>query len=177
MIMGGGVPMDKNNAIVMIPQKRIENRILLIRGHKILLDMDLAILYGVSTFNLNKSVKRNMDRFPEDFMFQLTKEEFDSLRFHFGISKKGRGGRRYLPYAFTEHGIAMLSSVLRSKKAIQINIQIMRAFTKLREILATHKDLQRKIEQHDRQIGSIFETLRQMLNPSEPEKRKIGFRP
>ena len=169
--------MDKNNAIVMIPQKRIENRILLIRGHKILLDMDLAILYGVSTFNLNKSVKRNMDRFPEDFMFQLTKEEFDSLRFHFGISKKGRGGRRYLPYAFTEHGIAMLSSVLRSKKAIQINIQIMRAFTKLREILATHKDLQRKIEQHDRQIGSIFETLRQMLNPSEPEKRKIGFRP
>jgi hypothetical protein len=112
----------------IIPQETIEHKILMIRGHKVMLDSDLAILYGETTFNLNKAVKRNLSRFPEDFMFQLNTEEFKSLRFQIGITKKGRGGRRYLPYAFTEQGVAMFSSVLRSKRAIQVNVAIMRAF-------------------------------------------------
>jgi hypothetical protein len=114
----------------------------LIRGQEVILDSDLAELYGVKTFNLNKAVKRNSDRFPLDFMFQITKEEMESLRFHFGISKIiGRGGRRYLPYVFTEQGIAMLSSVLNSPRAVQMNIAIMRVFVKPREMIVTHKDL------------------------------------
>ena len=125
----------------------IERRIYLIRKQKVMLDSDLAELYGVETFNLNKAVKRNIDRFPDDFMFQLSQEEAESLRFQIGMSKvSGRGGRRYLPYAFTEQGVAMLSSVLNSKRAVQVNIAIMRAFVKLRELLATHKDLAQKLE-------------------------------
>lgn len=113
-----------------VPIERIENAILFIRGHKVMLDRDLAALYGVTTFNLNKAVKRNTDRFPEDFMFQLTAEEAGTLRFQIGMSKgKGRGGRRYLPYVFTEQGVAMLSSVLRSKRAVQVNVEIMRALS------------------------------------------------
>ncbi len=112
----------------MFPAERIARSILLIRGHKVMLDADLARLYSVRTFNLNKAVKRNLDRFPQDFMFQLTAEEAAALRFQIGISKTGRGGRRYLPYAFTEQGVAMLSSVLRSKRAVQVNIEIMRPF-------------------------------------------------
>ncbi|PKM92844.1 MAG: DNA-binding protein [Elusimicrobia bacterium HGW-Elusimicrobia-4] len=168
--------MKKKDIIISVPEKRIESKILLIRGQKVMMDSDLAELYGVKTFNLNKAVKRNIDRFPSDFMFRLTKEETNSLTFQIGMSKtKGRGGRRYIPYVFTEQGVAMLSSVLNSKRAIQVNIQIMRAFTKLREILTTHKDLQRKIEEHDEQIKYIFKILKQMLTLPETPKRKIGF--
>lgn len=138
-----------------------------------MMDNDLAKLYGVTTGNLNKAVSRNLDRFPDDFMFQLSKAEFQNLMFQIGISSWG--GTRKFPRAFTEQGVAMLSSVLRSKRAIQVNIQIMRVFTKLREVLATHKDLQRKIEGHDDQIKYIFKILKQMLTPHETPKRKIGF--
>ena len=167
----------------LVPVEIIEKKILLIRGQKVMLDADLADLYGVETFNLNKAVKRNIDRFPMDFMFQITKEEMESLRFQFGISKiTGRGGRRYLPYAFTEQGIAMLSSVLNSNRAVHVNIAIMRAFVKLRELLISHKDLahkldqlESKIERHDKEISSIFEAIRQLMAPPESPKRKIGF--
>ena len=166
----------------MIPQETIEHKILMVRGHKVMLDSDLAILYGVTTFNLNRAVKRNLSRFPEDFMFQLNTEEFNSLRFQIGISKKGRGGRRYLPYAFTEQGVAMLSSVLRSKRAIQVNIAIMRAFVKLRKILSTHKELahklnqlERKIENHDVEIKAIFDAIRELMTPPKKPQKRIGF--
>src|SRR5438445_7465004 len=138
----------------LIPAERIEKAILLIRGHKVMLDRDLAKLYGVTTFNLNKAVKRNRGRFPEDFMFQLTKDEADGLRFQIGILKPGRGRHsKYAPYAFTEQGVAMLSSVLRSARAVEVNIAIMRAFVRLREVLATHKDLARKLEELERKFG------------------------
>ncbi len=167
----------------IIPQEIIEKKIYLIRGQKVMLDSELAELYGVETSNLNKSVKRNSDRFPQDFMFQLMKEEADSLRFQFGISKtEGRGGRRYRPYAFIEQGVAMLSSVLRSKRAIHMNIAIMRVFVKLKEILSTHKELagklselENKIERHDGEIKLIFDAIRQLMAPPKSSKKKIGF--
>lgn len=158
--------------------KRIENRIYFIRRQKVMLDRDLAELYGVKTKSLNLAVKRNRERFPADFMFQLTKEEFQNLRFQNETSSWG--GQRYLPYAFTEQGVAMLSSVLRSKRAIYVNIQIMRTFTKLRELLATHKDLQRKIEEtekkYDQQFKVVFDAIRKLMSPPEKPKRRIGFR-
>ena len=148
-----------------------------------MLDADLAVLYGVTTFNLNKAVKRNIDRFPKDFMFQLTADETSALRFQIGMSKrKGRGGRRYLPHVFTEQGVAMLSSVLRSKRAIRVNIEIMRAFVLVRQFLATHKELaqklaglERNIATHDPQIQAIFEVIRQLMIPSKIKERQIGF--
>lgn len=157
----------------------IEKKILIIRGQKVMLDRDLADLYGVTTFNLNKAVKRNRDRFPEDFMFQLTQEEFKNLTFHFGISRWG--GTRRPPYAFTEQGVAMLSSVLNSKRAVRVNIEIMRAFVRLREILSTHKDLARKLSglesKYDKQFAVVFEAIRRLMSPPEPPpKRRIGFR-
>lgn len=158
----------------------VEKKIFIIRGQKVMLDKDLAMLYGVETFNLNKAVKRNLTRFPSDFMFQLTREEFNNLIFQFGISSWG--GTRKLPYAFTEQGVAMLSSVLRSERALQVNIQIMRAFVKLREIISTHKELAQKlrelelkIESHDENIAAIFEAINQLLATEEKPKRKIGF--
>jgi DNA-binding transcriptional MerR regulator len=162
---------------------RIEQSIFLIRGHKVMLDADLAVLYGVTTFNLNKAVKRNIDRFPDDFMFQLTAEESNALRFQIGMSKpKGRGGRRYLPYAFTEQGVAMLSSVLRSKRAARVNIEIMRAFVRLRQFLSTHKqlseklsELEEKIAAHDGQIQAVFEAIRRLMAPPDKKRRRIGF--
>ena len=167
------------DAVLAIEQ--VESIILLVRGQKVILDRDLAQLYGVTTGNLNKAVKRNIDRFPNDFMFQLTPEEYKSLRFQFGIFKKGRHAK-YLPYAFTEQGVAMLSSVLRSKRAIEVNIAIMRAFVKLRETLATHKELSRKLSDleqklgdHDEQIQAIFEAIRQLMLPPDTKKKKIGF--
>jgi phage regulator Rha-like protein len=168
----------------LIPQEVVERKIYLIRGHKVMLDSDLAVLYGVGTKNLNKAIKRNIERFPEDFMFQLTHDEIKSLRFQFGTSKEGRGGRRYLPYAFTEQGVAMLSSVLNSKRAIRVNIAIMRAFVKLRQIISTHKELvhkleelERKIEKYDVDIQSIFEAIRQLMAPPpEKPRRMIGFK-
>ncbi|EKD27672.1 MAG: hypothetical protein ACD_79C00642G0001 [uncultured bacterium] len=143
-----------------------------------MLDMDLAELYNVTTGNLNKAVKRNIKRFPNDFMFQLTKQEFKDLIFQFGISK--RGGRRNLPFAFTEQGVAMLSSVLNSERAILVNIQIMRIFTKLREMLASHIDLKRKIEsmekKYDKQFQIVFDAIKELLEPvSKKPKKEIGF--
>ena len=163
-----------------VPIERIENAILFIRGHKVMLDRDLAALYGVTTFNLNKAVKRNTDRFPEDFMFQLTAEEAGTLRFQIGMSKgKGRGGRRYLPYVFTEQGVAMLSSVLRSKRAVQVNVEIMRAFVRLRRLLASNEDLARKLaaleKKYDAQFRVVFDAIRELMTPPESKKRKIGF--
>ncbi|MGH7825534.1 MAG: ORF6N domain-containing protein [Candidatus Binatia bacterium] len=166
----------------VVPTERIERLIVLIRGHKVMLDADLAELYGVETRALTQAVKRNLSRFPADFMFQLSDEEAELLRSQIVISKKGRGGRRYLPYAFTEQGVAMLSSVLNSERAVEINIEIMRAFVRLREMLLSHKDLarkldalERKFESHDVHIRSLFEAIRQLMTPPEPPKRKIGF--
>ena len=165
-----------------VPVELIATKIFEIRGRKVMLDKDLAILYDVATKNLNKAVKRNITRFPEDFMFQLTYQESRCLRFQNGTSK--RGGARYLPYAFTEQGVAMLSSVLNSERAIQVNILIMRAFTRLKEVLLTHKELadrlgqlEKKYVSHDEKIQAIFDAIKQLLQPQPvEEKRVIGFR-
>ncbi|MBI5677134.1 MAG: ORF6N domain-containing protein, partial [Planctomycetes bacterium] len=141
----------------LLPQESIESKIFSIRGKRVMLDKDLADLYSVTTGNLNKAVSRNIERFPEDFMFQLTKEEFKNLIFHFGTSSWG--GTRKLPRAFSEQGVAMLSSVLKSKRAIQVNIQIMRAFIKLKEMLATHKDLKLKIEEMEKRYDYQFKIV------------------
>ena len=166
----------------MIPAERLEQAILLIRGQKVMLDRDLAVLYGVQTRNLNKAVKRNISRFPRDFMFQLTPEESANLMFQTGTSS-AHGGRRKPVSAFTEQGVAMLSSVLRSSRAAQVNVAIMRAFVRLRQTLALHKDLavklaklERKITGHDANIRTLFEAIRQLMTPPEPPPRKpIGF--
>lgn len=161
-----------------MPEEIIERRIYLIRGHKIMLDRDLAELYGVETYNLNKAVKRNKERFPEDFMSQLSKEEYKALRFQIGILKRGHHSK-FLPYAFTELGISMLSSVLRSKRAIAVNIQIMRTFAKLREILSSHKDLRRKIEEmeskYDYQFKAVFDAIKALMDEPASKTGKIGF--
>ncbi|MFZ3065306.1 MAG: ORF6N domain-containing protein [Nitrospirota bacterium] len=163
----------------LIPQQIIENKILFIRGKKVMLDRDLAMLYGVETRVLNQAVRRNKNRFPEDFMFQLTKEEMMNWKSQIVISNKDKMGLRKRPSAFTENGVAMLSSVLSSERAITVNIQIMRTFTKLREILATHKDLAQKLEEmekkYDAQFKVVFDTIRQLMIPPETKKRKIGF--
>lgn len=147
-----------------------------------MLDADLAELYGVETRVLVQAVKRNLNRFPKDFMFQLSDDETKRLRSQIVISNRRRGGRRYLPYVFTEQGVAMLSTVLNSERAVQINIEIMRAFVRLREMLLSHKELarkldalERKFESHDIHIRSLFEAIRQLMTPPEPKKRKIGF--
>lgn len=167
----------------LILQGSIEDKIRFVRGKKVMLDSDLATLYGVTTSHLNRAVLRNERRFPEDFMFRLTDEETGSLRCQFGISNAGRGGRRYLPRVFTEQGVAMLATVLNSEQAIQVNIAIMRVFVKLREILSTHKELARKLlelekkyETHDSEIQAIFEAIRQLMVVEERPKRRIGFR-
>ena len=162
----------------------IQNIIYEARGHKIMLDSDLAELYEVETKNLNKAVKRNIERFPELFMFQLTIEEWDALRFQIGTSKEGKGGRRYLPYAFTEQGVAMLSSVLNSKKAIQINIQIMVTFVKIREFALTNKELSHRIlelekyfmqyaKDNNTEIEKINSALNYLMDINKPTQ--IGF--
>jgi hypothetical protein len=162
-----------------VPVELIDRSILLIRGHKVILDADLAVLYGVSTKRLNEQVRRNIARFPGDFMFQLTHEEAESLRSQFATSIKRRGGRRYSPLVFTEQGIAMLSSVLKSERAIQVNIEIMRAFVRLRQLIATHKDLARKLDalekKYDSQFRVVLDAIRQLMAPPEPKKRKMGF--
>jgi len=165
----------------LIPADRIEKAILLIRGQKVMLDADLAELYGVETRVLVQAVKRNLERFPEDFMLQLSKEEVDFLRSQIVTLKKGRGQHsKYLPYAFTEQGVAMLSSVLRSQRAIQVNIEIMRAFIRLRQMLASHVELARKLDalekKYDAQFKQVFEAIRQLMAPPEPKRRAIGFR-
>ncbi|MGD0438609.1 MAG: ORF6N domain-containing protein [Bryobacteraceae bacterium] len=161
----------------------IERTIYFLRGQKVMLDADLARLYKVPTFRLNEQVKRNRSRFPKDFLFQLTAREASSLTSQIAISNSSRGGRRYRPYAFTEQGVAMLSSVLKSSRAVQVNIAIMRAFVKLRQILDTHHQLAKRLEQlegrfdqHDAQIQEVFEAIRALLQPPpDPNKRRIGF--
>jgi len=173
----------------LIPQEVIENKIYLIRGYKVMLDRDLARLYGVPTKRLKEQVKRNIKRFPEDFMFELAIKEFEILRSQFATSSWG--GERYLPYAFTEQGVAMLSSVLSSDRAIEVNIAIMRAFVRLREILLTHKDLASKIaalelkyknhdmrfSEYDKHIMAIFEAIKKLMTPPPEKPRRImGFK-
>jgi hypothetical protein len=164
---------------VTIPIERAERAILMIRGRKVLLDTDLAALYGVSVSRLNEAVKRNADRFPDDFMIQLTTRESKALTSQFAISK-GRGGRRTLPYAFTQEGVAMLSSVLNSPRAIAVNIQIMRAFVRLRRMLSTHAELARKLDElerrYDRQFAVVFDAIRQLMaEPRGKPKPPIGY--
>lgn len=171
-----------------IPPERIEQRILLLRRQKVMLDADLAELYGVPTKALNQAVRRNLARFPGDFMFQLTAKESEELSSQIGVSnlksqsvtsKPGRGGRRYQPLAFTEQGVAMLSSVLRSERAVQVNMAIMRAFVKLREMLASHRDLARKLDEmekkYDAQFRVVFDAIRELMVPPEKPRRGIGF--
>jgi phage regulator Rha-like protein len=164
------------------PIVQVENQIHLIRGQRVMLDSDLAALYQVETKNLNKAVNRNQDRFPTDFAFVLTQQEVADLRFQSGTSKIGRGGRRYLPYAFTQEGVAMLASVLRSKRAIQMNIAIVRAFVRLRELIAAHKELAEEIEklktghaQHASIINLLVEEIESIKALPEPSKKRIGF--
>ena len=168
---------------ISIPTEVIENKIYLIRGQKVMLDFNIAELYSIPTKRLKEQVRRNRKRFPEDFMFELTADEFSQLRSQFATSKTRRGGTRYKPFAFTEQGVAMLSSVLNSEQAIQVNIAIMRTFVKLRNLLATHEDLkkklnalERKYEKHDQQIKLVFDAIRELMEPPEKPKREIGFR-
>jgi len=178
--------MNDNKPLSVIPDETVINKIYLIRNERVMLDSDLAELYGVETKRLNEQVKRNMDRFPEDFMFQLTEIEFENLKSQ--IATSSWGGRRTLPYAFTEHGVLMLSSVLNSDLAIKVNIQIVRVYTKIRNMLATHKDLLLKFEQfetrladHDNKIMLIFEYLKQLEKAKQQEleqkeRPRIGFK-
>ncbi len=165
----------------LIPIEKIEKAIYLIRGEKVMLDRDLAGLYEVETKALNRAVKRNLQRFPSDFMFQLTEDEADLLRCQIGTSKKGRGGRRYFPYVFTEQGVAMLSSVLNSERAVIVNIEMMRAFVKLRQLLASNTELSRQLAEleskYDKQFKVVFEAIRQLMSTPVRERKEIGFRP
>jgi len=167
-----------NEPYSVLPAERIERAIFLIRGQKVMLSTALAELYGVEPKVLVQAVKRNMERFPEDFMFQLTKQELSNLKSQFVTSSWG-GLRRATPYAFTEQGVAMLSSVLRSKRAVQVNVEIMRAFVRLRKILASHADLSRKLEglekKYDSQFKVVFDAIRQLMTQPESSRKKIGF--
>lgn len=177
------------NEVGIAPPAGIQRKILDVRGQRVILDADLAELYGVETRVLNQAVRRNINRFPSDFMFQLTGEEFGALRntdgpsdlkSRFVTSRQSHGGRRKLPLAFTEQGVAMLSSVLRSERAVRVNIEIMRAFVRLREMLATHKDLARKLDalerKYDAQFKVVFDAIRQLMAPPPTKRRPIGFR-
>ena len=172
--------MSKNTSIevsTFLSHEIIERKIYLVRGRKVMFDRDLAALYGVTTGNLNKAVARNIDRFPDDFMFQLAPKEFKNLIFQFGTSSWG--GTRKRPRAFTDYGILMLSSVLNSKRAVRVNVQIMRTFVRLRELLATHKNLERKIyemeKKYDDQFKVVFDTIKEILEPPKKRKKPIGF--
>ncbi len=179
------MPRKKREPLTLTPA-RIECLIHVVRGQRVMLDSDLAELYGVTTKVLNQAVERNRNRFPDDFAYQLTKEEFATLRSQIVTSNEGRGGRRYTPWVFTEHGVAMLSSVLRSETATKVNIEIIRAFVRLRRLLATPGDLVTQLQQHaetvklhDEQLRLISDVLRRMLTPPPDDgpKRRIGFHP
>ena len=170
----GTVPID------LVPVEIIANKIFLIRGQKVMLDRDLARMYGVETKRLNERVKRNIKRFPEEFMFQLSKEEFYNWKSQFATSNSDKMGLRKPPYAFTDYGIAMLSSVLNSDRAISVNIQIIKTFIKMRKMMLSYKELKEKIEKmegkYDKQFHILFQALKQMLEPKPvPPKRRIGF--
>jgi phage regulator Rha-like protein len=170
--------------VSIIPVEKIEQKIFFIRKQKVMLDSDLATLYGVSTKRLNEQLRRNLKRFPEDFMFQLSKDEYESLRSQIATLKTGRGRhRKYSPYVFTEHGAIMLATILNSAVAIQASIQVVRAFVRLREFLAANKELARKlknlekkIDTQDEKIYTIFEALKQLMQPTQKQKGKIGFK-
>lgn len=177
----------KKNA-TPIPLERINQSILILRGHKVLLDADLASMYGVATKVLLQAIKRKASRFPEDFMFRLTTAEWSALRSQIVTSSSEHGGRRYAPYAFTEQGVAMLSSVLNSERAVSVNIEIMRAFVRMREMLVSNKELarqlkeletrvNRKLDTHDQSIAGILNVIRQLMNPPVGTRRSIGFVP
>jgi phage regulator Rha-like protein len=175
--------MQSSTQAAMIPDEIVMNKIYLIRGQKVMLDRDLAELYGVETKRLKEAVRRNINRFPNDFMFEMTLEELEIWRTQFATSKSDKKGLRHTPFCFTEQGVAMLSSVLNSEAAINVNIQIIRVFTKMREIILTHKDIllqleriEKKLTGHDQDIVLIFQYLKQLLNPTQPARRKIGFR-
>ena len=163
----------------IVPATRIENTIRMVRGQKVMLDFDLAALYGVTTGSLNRQVKRNRDRFPRDFMYQLNAQEVEDLICQFGISSSRHGGRRNPVLAFTQEGVAMLSSVLRSPRAVLVNIEIMRAFVRLRSILAAHADLACRLDdlekRYDEQFRAVFDALRELMSPPEPPPKQIGF--
>ena len=172
----------KTSAQLPVAVEFVERRIYLVRGQNVMVDFHLAELYGVRTAALNQAVQRNLDRFPEDFAFQLDGDEFESLMSQIVTSKTGRGGRRKPPWAFTEHGVLMLSSVLRSQRAVQVNSAIMRAFVRLRTMLAGHRDLARKLDQmeakYDAQFKAVFVAMRKLMAPpSARSRRQIGFRP
>ncbi len=178
--------MASRRRLAPVPVEHISRSILVLRGHKVLLDEELAALYGVTTSALVQAVKRNIGRFPPDFMFQLTAAERDVLRSQSVISTPSRGGRRYMPYVFTEQGVAMLSSVLGSERAIAVNIEIMRAFVRMRELLASNKQLAHRIDEleariekklatHDEAIAAILSAIRQLMSPPAPKRRPIGF--
>ena len=174
--------MADENAI--LPAGRIEERILVLRGQRVMLDADLAELYGTQTGALVRAVKRNKERFPTDFMFQLSQREYDNLRCQIGTSSQW-GGRRYAPYAFTEHGAIMAASVLNSERAVRVSVYVVRAFVKLRQVLAAHKELARKLaaleghlDRHDEEIAALLEAIREwMAPPPAPRRGRIGFRP
>lgn len=176
--------MTAKQRLSIIPENIVVNKIYEIRGLKVMLDSDLADLYGVETKRLNEQIRRNTDRFPEDFMFQLTDIEWESLRSQFATSKIGRGGRTYLPNVFTEHGVLMLSSVLNSQQAIQVNIQIMRIFTKLRQWLSENRelkyeieDIKRKLNNQDKNIELVFSYLDQLIDKKSKPRKRIGYMP
>lgn len=176
--------MTKKQTLAILSDDIVVNKIYVIRNQKVMLDSDLAELYGVETKVLNQSIKRNLDRFPEDFMFQLTDSEWESLRSQFVTSKIGRGGRTYLPNVFTEHGILMLSSVLNSQQAIQVNIQIVRIFTRLRNLLSEHTELKLEIaeikkhlQSHDKNIELVFSYLDKLIDKENQPRKRIGFKP
>lgn len=172
----------KSSETALVTIDLIERKIYVVRGQKVMLDSDLAKLYAVETKMLNRAVKRNLERFPEDFMFQLTEDEDESLRFQIGTSKKGRGGRRYMPYVFTEQGVAMLSSVLNSERAVQVNIGIMRAFVSMRKTLLTNEEVGKKLAEienrlsgHDENFEKVFTAIRLLIQPPDKSDKQIGF--
>ena len=179
MISAQPTPSADDSAVGVISSAKIDSRIYLIRGEKVLLDSDLAELYGVATKVLNRAVHRNVGRFPADFMFQLTDEEAEALRRQIGTSNAGRGGRRYRPYVFTEQGVAMLSGLLNSPRAIAVNVEIMRTFVRLRRMIASHADLARKLDglekKYDTQFRIIFEAIRELMLPAPGTSREMGF--
>jgi hypothetical protein len=175
-----GDPETDAATTALVAVEQVGELILSIRGQKVMLDADLAALYGVETRILTRAVARHPDRFPPDFMFQLTTDETAALRSHFGISNTGRGGRRYAPYVFTEQGVAMLSSVLNSPRAVAVNIEIMRAFVSLRGLLASNADLARRLDEleskYDDQFKAVFAAIRELMRPPASPGRRIGFR-
>lgn len=176
--------MTAKQMLPIIPDNILVNKIYELRGLKVMLDSDLAELYGVETKVLNQSIRRNIERFPEDFMFELTREEWESLRSQIVTSKKGRGGRTYLPNVFTEHGILMLSSVLSSKQAIQVNIQIVRIFTRIRQLFSENtglkleiEEIKKKLSNHDKNIELVFGYLDKLIEQKSKPRKRIGFMP